>query len=76
MWVNLASQATQLASNAGFGLIVYDRVFNSPERTLDSIGAVQNWLASQSNVGAKACPSDIPARRAATRSGKTPCRRR
>ena len=61
VWANLASQATQLASNAGFGLIVYDRVFNSPERTLDSIGAVQNWLASQSNVGAKACPSDIPA---------------
>lgn len=53
VWAGLAAQAQQLVANkpGGFGLIVNDRVFNPPERTLDSIGAVQNWLAAQSNVG-------------------------
>jgi hypothetical protein len=50
VWAGISAQANQLAANAGFSLIV-GQLFNSPERTLDSIGAVQNWLATQSNVG-------------------------
>lgn len=52
VWVNLAAQANAIAAQQGF-TIVTGPLYNSPERTLASIVDVQNWLASQSNVGAK-----------------------
>ncbi len=62
VWAGISAQAQQLVANkpGGFGLIVNDRVFNKPERTLDSVGAVQNWLASQSNVGGARRPVTGP----------------
>jgi hypothetical protein len=55
VWTGLAAQANQLAAQAGFD-IQTGPLYNSPERTLATIADVQNWLASQSNVGATLAP--------------------
>jgi hypothetical protein len=58
VWTGLAAQANQLAANAGFDIETGPLV-NSPERTLGTIGDVQNWLATQ-NIGTMPCPPNPP----------------
>jgi hypothetical protein len=50
VWAAIATQCTALATQQGFG-ITTGPLYNSPERLIDSVGAFQNWMATQSNVG-------------------------
>lgn len=73
VWAGIAAQVAQLvAATPGNYAIITGPLFNKPERTLDSVAAVQNWLASQSNVGGArrrtvTAPQAVPA--AAATSG-------
>lgn len=53
VWASISAQAQQLATAAGFYIQAMPPTGASYERTIDSIGAVQDWLATQ-NTGAVA----------------------
>jgi hypothetical protein len=56
VWAGIAAQCTALAAQNGLSILT-GQLFNPPERTIDSFGAFQNWMATQSNVGAVRAPA-------------------